>query len=46
MNGPLIFLAVEVATIVCELLLAVRVMASRPRLRTAAGAARAGRLTS
>ena len=35
MNGPLIFLAVEVATIVCALLLAVRVMASRPRLRIA-----------
>ena len=35
MNGPLIFLAVEVATIVCALLLAIRVMASRPRLRTA-----------
>ena len=35
MNAPLIFLAVEVATIVCALLLAVRVMASRPRLRSA-----------
>lgn len=35
MNAPLMFLAVEVATIVCALLLAVRVMASRPRLRSA-----------
>ena len=35
MNAPLIFLAVEVATIVCALLLAVRVIASRPRLRSA-----------
>lgn len=35
MNAPLIFLAVEVATVVCALLLAVRVMASRPRLRSA-----------
>jgi AraC-like DNA-binding protein len=34
-NGPLIFLAIEVATIVCALLLAMRVMASRPRLRSA-----------
>lgn len=35
MNPPLIFLAVEVATIVCALMLVVRVMASRPRLRSA-----------
>ncbi|MES2340917.1 MAG: helix-turn-helix transcriptional regulator [Pseudomonadota bacterium] len=35
MNAPLIFLAVEVATIVCAVLLAVRVLASRPRLRSA-----------
>lgn len=35
MNAPLIFLAVEVATIVCALMLAVRVLASRPRLRSA-----------
>lgn len=35
MNAPLIFLAMEVATIVCALMLAVRVMASRPRLRSA-----------
>ncbi|CAN5572285.1 helix-turn-helix domain-containing protein [soil metagenome] len=35
MNGPLMFLAVEVATVVCALLLAGRVMASRPRLRAA-----------
>ncbi|MBR7620854.1 helix-turn-helix transcriptional regulator [Phenylobacterium sp. 20VBR1] len=35
MNGPLMFLAIEVATVVCALLLAGRVVASRPRLRTA-----------
>ncbi len=35
MNGPLMFLTVEVATVVCALLLAGRVMASRPRLRAA-----------
>lgn len=35
MNGPLIFLAIEVATVVCAQMLAVRVMASRPRLRSA-----------
>lgn len=32
MNAPLIFLAVEVATIVCAAMLAVRVLTSRPRL--------------
>lgn len=35
MNAPLIFLAIEVATVVCALLLAARVLASRPRLRSA-----------
>ena len=35
MSAPLIFLAIEVATIVCAALLGVRVLASRPRLRSA-----------
>lgn len=35
MSAPLIFLAIEVATIVCAALLAARLLASRPRLRSA-----------
>ena len=34
-TGPLIFLSIDVATIVCAVLLGVRVLASRPRLRSA-----------
>ena len=32
MSAPLIFLSIDVATIVCAVLLGVRVLASRPRL--------------
>ena len=35
MSAPLVFLAIEVAAVVCALLLAARVLASRPRLRSA-----------
>lgn len=35
MNAPLIFLTIEMATVVCAALLGVRVLASRPRLRSA-----------
>ena len=35
MSAPLIFLAIEVATVVCAALLGVRVLASRPRLHSA-----------
>ena len=35
MSAPLIFLSIDVATIVCAVLLGVRVLASRPRLRSA-----------
>jgi AraC-like DNA-binding protein len=35
LSAPLIFLAIEVATMVCAALLGVRVLASRPRLRSA-----------
>ena len=35
LSAPLIFLAIDVATIVCAALLAARVLASQPKLRSA-----------